>query len=123
MSKEKYNIARCEYCGNLVRFQDAFCAVCGTRNTGWTTDYEGKCGNCHAKLGSTDQYCRVCGTKRNEGAFLPYKNRMECIYGPMPVKRLHTCKSCGYAWENKVMIDYDKYCPKCGQLVEVKEEE
>lgn len=81
------------------------------------TDYEGKCGNCHSSLGQEDAYCRICGTKRGEGAFAPYSNIMQCIYGPMPQERNHKCLKCGYSWKNCVMVDRDKYCPKCGDKV------
>ena len=38
----------------------------------WSTDYSGRCGNCHERLGKNDKYCRYCGTKRGEGKFRPY---------------------------------------------------
>ena len=87
------------------------------------SDYEGRCGNCHARIGE-DAYCRYCGTKAGEGHFFPYEDRMQCVYGPPPVMRLHTCTACGYAWESSAMIDREKYCPQCGGKVtaEVTEE-
>ena len=39
-----------------------------------STDYEGRCGNCHGFLGEEDKYCRYCGTRRGEGAFEPRKS-------------------------------------------------
>lgn len=83
-------------------------------NSDLSTDYEGHCGNCHKHFEEDDKYCRYCGTRRGEGAFAPYENIMQCIYGPMPVVRNHICPNCNYAWTNCVMIDNEKYCPKCG---------
>ena len=54
----------------------------------WSTDYTGKCGNCHKMLGSEDKYCRYCGTKRGEGKFESEQNMIQCVYGPMPGKRV-----------------------------------
>lgn len=82
---------------------------------GWITKYgENQCGNCHAGLEEGDKYCRMCGTKRGEGEFKPYRNVMECIYGPMPEKRKHVCTQCHYTWTTEVMLDEEYYCPKCG---------
>jgi len=53
---------------------------CGIANTvsnlnsdisNYSTDYEGKCGDCREIFDETDQYCKYCGTKRGEGAFEP----------------------------------------------------
>ncbi len=89
----------------------------------WSTDYSGRCGNCHERLGKNDKYCRYCGTKRGEGKFRPYQNLMQCIYGPMPVKRVHRCKKCGKKWETILMIDDEKYCPDCGGISKIVEVE
>lgn len=72
------------------------------------------CGNCHAYLEPDDKYCRICGTKAGMGAFKPHLEIMQCIYGPEPVDRIHICKRCGYTWKTCLMIDKEKYCPKCG---------
>ena len=37
-----------------------------------------------------------------------------CIYGPPPIKRVHTCEKCGYSWETHQMVDNQRCCPKCG---------
>ena len=80
------------------------------RNT-LSTDYEGRCGNCHSMLSAKDKYCRYCGTPVGEGKFQPYKNETYCVYGP-PVKELWHCPDCGYAWRSTVMGgDNPKYCP------------
>ena len=86
------------------------------------TDYENRCGNCHGFFEENDKYCRYCGTKRGEGAFAPYQNFMECIYGPAPVKRTHECPKCKYTWETFVMIDDEDYCPQCGARAAVVKE-
>ena len=85
------------------------------------TDYEGKCGNCHKSLSDGDRYCRHCGTRRGEGKFEPYMNLMQCIYGPLPVKRTHTCPTCRTAWVRELMIDNEIYCPHCGGRVVIQD--
>ncbi|MGN0745373.1 MAG: hypothetical protein ACI4ML_01725 [Aristaeellaceae bacterium] len=87
------------------------------------TDYTNRCGNCHEWMPAEDKYCRHCGTKRGGGKFLPYTNIMECIYGPMPMKRLHQCPACRYEWEACLMIDEEDYCPMCGSRARVIREE
>ena len=87
---------------------------------GLSTDYEGRCGKCHAFIGE-EEFCRYCGTRRGEGEFKPYDNTPQCVYGPPPVRRLHTCPECGFEWENCVMLDRQRYCPKCGSRVSVAE--
>lgn len=80
----------------------------------WSTDYEGRCGNCHSRLQENDKYCRHCGTRRGEGAFEPYQNLMQCIYGPRPVERKHRCTQCPHTWVSCLMVDDEDYCPECG---------
>lgn len=87
------------------------------------TDYEGKCGNCHSIMGKDDMYCKICGTKAGKGKFLPYEDIMECIYGPMPIEREHLCKKCKYSWTTVLMVDDEKYCPKCGGKAPVVRQE
>lgn len=76
-----------------------------------------QCGNCHAYLGD-DAYCRYCGTKAGEGAFEPYMNYEQCVYGPPPIEREHTCQACGFSWRTNMMIDNQQFCPKCGGKVD-----
>ena len=107
-------VGRCQYCGAQVHYKDAKCRRCGKPNDSWEKPMDTQCGNCHAYLGD-GAYCRICGTKRGEGKYRPYQNIMQCIiYGPMPIKRVHTCQKCGYQWETCVMIDDERFCPKCG---------
>ena len=80
----------------------------------WSRDYSGRCGNCHERINRRDKYCRYCGTKRGQGLFAPYENLMQCIYGPMPVKRARKCTNCGKEWTTILMIDNEDYCPDCG---------
>lgn len=87
----------------------------------WSTDYEGRCGNCHETLGNNEKYCRYCGTKRGDGKFEPYLNIMQCIYGPMPVKRIRKCTKCRKKWETLLMIDKQNFCPNCGSPAEIIE--
>ncbi len=76
-------------------------------------EYEGRCGNCHKFIGD-DPYCAYCGTKAGEGDFKPFKDEMQCVYGPPPVNRTHSCKDCGFEYTTCVMIDNQRFCPQCG---------
>lgn len=79
----------------------------------WSTNYEGRCGNCHSFLGESDKYCRYCGSRRGEGAFEPYKNFLECecVYGPPATYKLVQCATCQKVWE---VSSAKYYCPDCG---------
>ena len=77
-----------------------------------STDYEGKCGNCHKYIGE-DEYCRYCGTKRGEGKFEPYENFMPCVYGS-PNTYIHKCQKCGTEFKSSGMGSNPRYCYKCG---------
>ena len=70
------------------------------------------CANCKEHYYKGDKYCRFCGAPMGE----PYHVDaiIAPIYGPPPVKRVHTCTKCGYTWKTKKMIDKECYCPKCG---------
>lgn len=114
MKREINSVGKCLYCGNIIEFKDHYCARCGKENRGWVVPDENQCGNCNAYLKEGDSYCRICGTRRGDGEYKPYQNIMQTIYGPMPVRREHICPVCGFKWDNCVMIDEDKYCPKCG---------
>lgn len=105
---------RCQRCRAEIHFKDEKCPHCGGKNDRWVTPDRTRCGNCHAPLAEGDRYCRKCGTKAGEGAFEPYQQIMQCIYGPMPVNRTHVCEKCGYTWTTCLMIDNQKYCPVCG---------
>lgn len=76
-----------------------------------------QCGNCHAYLG-TDKFCRYCGTKAGEGAFEPYMNYEQCVYGPPPVEREHKCPDCGFNWKTHMMVDNQQFCPECGGRIQ-----
>ena len=115
LGKHEQRIGVCERCGGVVRRDDYLCESC--RHERWETRYDkDQCGNCQSYLERGDKYCRMCGTKVGEGAFEPWQNFMECIYGPMPVERTHRCSVCGYTWKTLMMIDQQRYCPKCGNL-------
>ena len=107
-------IGRCRRCGAEVHFKDERCPECGAKNDCWVAPDHTQCGNCHAHLDEGDRYCRKCGTKVGDGAFEPYQQIIQCIYGPMPVERTHICEQCGYTWTTCQMIDRDEFCPKCG---------
>lgn len=111
---EKNPVGECACCGAPVHFKDERCAKCGAKNSNWTIPDSTRCGNCHALLGEGDKYCRICGTKAGEGEFEPYQQMMQCIYGPRPVSRTHTCEKCGYSWTTCAMLDMEQYCPQCG---------
>lgn len=78
-----------------------------------STDYEGRCGNCHSMMRPNDKYCRYCGTPKGKGKFLPYRNEMYCVYGP-PIKEVFKCPACGHRWAVAGLGgDDSKYCPQC----------
>ena len=104
----------CHRCGTTIGYTDKFCSHCGARNEYWRVPDKNQCGNCHASLQPDDQYCRICGTRAGEGAYAPYQEMMQCIYGPLPESRTHVCEQCGYTWTTCLMIDNQRYCPKCG---------
>lgn len=79
-----------------------------------STDYEGRCGNCHEFMDDDMKYCPHCGTKRGEGEFKPYFNDMRILYGP-PVKSWYVCKKCGHKWTT-LICEEGQYCPECGQM-------
>lgn len=81
-----------------------------------STDYEGRCGNCHEYMDKHDKYCKYCGTKRGEGAFAPFENIINCVYGP-PIKVKYNCNACGHSWIVRTLgSDHSKYCPECGKM-------
>lgn len=93
-----------------------FGGIVGKKASGkkWSTDYEGRCGNCHRRIQDNDKYCRYCGTRRGEGKYKPYQTIIQCIYGPRPVKRVRKCTKCQMTWETQLMVDNEDYCPECG---------
>ena len=88
-----------------------------------STDYKNRCGHCREFLGKEDKFCRYCGTEAGKGEYKPYLDEMNCIYGPPPVRRVHRCDKCGYEWKTNMMIDDQKYCPKCGSDAPVIKED
>ena len=109
----------CPRCGQKLGIADRVCKGCGAQPEFFSSDYQNRCGNCAEYIGTEDQYCRYCGTKRGEGSFKPYYNEPQCVYGPPPVKRIHSCTKCGFEWSTSVMIDRQRYCPKCGSSCNV----
>lgn len=107
-------LGQCPHCRRPIYYKDEFCPACGEKNDSWREIGEDQCGNCHARIDPDDKYCRHCGTRVGEGKYEPYQNLMECIYGPRPEKRTHTCQDCGYSWTTCTMVDSECYCPKCG---------
>ena len=82
------------------------------------------CANCNnKKTDKDDVYCRICGCLFSEKEYNPFNNMVAtpCIYGPAPVKRVHSC-SCGFSWASFSMVADEKYCPKCGKKCEITEE-
>lgn len=70
----------------------------------WITDYGRGCSDCHRLFKGDEKYCCYCGTKRGKGKFKPYQNIMQCIYGPMPIKRVRECANCKMRWKPLLMI-------------------
>jgi len=74
-----------------------------------------RCGKCWRYLGDEDNFCRKCGTKRGDGEFNPEDNVMYPVYGPPPVDFKFQCKSCGLSWTEKLMVNCNRFCPRCGK--------
>jgi len=70
------------------------------------------CANCKKAYVKGDKYCRYCGAPMGKPEYI--EEDFGCIYGPPPTKRVHTCAKCGYSWQTYLMIDDEKWCPKCG---------
>ena len=70
------------------------------------------CANCHNKYVENDKFCRFCGAPMGTPFFI--EEKIACIYGPMPIKRKHTCEKCGFVWETHSMVDRAAWCPQCG---------
>lgn len=104
----------CMHCGSTFPFSAKKCPKCGKRNEYWRIPGKNQCGNCHTTLMPDAKYCHICGTRAGEGAYKPYQDMMQCIYGPAPVERRHVCQTCGFSWTTCAMIDKDKFCPQCG---------
>ena len=81
------------------------------------------CGNCKSDINKGDKYCRICGTSITQAKYVPNENIMQCIYGPLPVKRKHVCQKCSYEWTTFAMVDDEKYCPECGGLAPCQKED
>ena len=118
----KFYMGKCPKCGMFIFPFARKCLRCETKIKYLTKTDKDHCGNCHKPLGN-DDYCRYCGTRRGEGKFDPYFNEPQCIYGPPPISRLHTCNECGYEWETNTMIDRQRYCPRCGGSCKITEQE
>lgn len=78
------------------------------------------CGNCHETWREGDKYCRYCGAPMEHPDYIV--REFACIYGPEPVLRKHTCTKCGFAWKTELMIDDERFCPKCGASASTEEE-
>lgn len=104
----------CPRCGKKLGRTDKVCKGCGAQPEFFSDDYENRCGSCAGYIGADDLFCRYCGTKRGEGSFKPYYNEPQCVYGPPPMTRKHSCGNCGFEWTTRAMIDHQQYCPKCG---------
>lgn len=70
------------------------------------------CANCRRPYIRGDKYCRFCGAPMGTPIYI--NDNFAAIYGPPPIKRMHTCKNCGHSWETDEMIDNKKWCPMCG---------
>lgn len=81
------------------------------------------CANCMNVTTEDDLYCRYCGCIFSGKPYNPRENlwATACIYGPAPVKRVHSC-SCGFSWTTFDMIVKEKYCPRCGNKCTITDE-
>lgn len=72
------------------------------------------CANCQSEYGDGDLYCRFCGAPMGKPEYLDIERDFSTVYGPMPVRRVHTCAKCGYTWATHKMLDKERFCPECG---------
>ena len=79
------------------------------------------CANCGGDYVDGDKYCRFCGAPMGAPHYAALD--FACIYGPPPVKRVHTCKKCGYSWTTNLMLDRARWCPQCGGPAPARETE
>ena len=70
------------------------------------------CANCGNDYNAGDKYCRYCGAPMGKPEYI--EEVFAFIYGPMPIDRVHTCIRCGYSWKTCLMVDEERWCPKCG---------
>ncbi len=70
------------------------------------------CANCKQTYIDGDKYCRYCGAPMGTPDYID--ETIACLYGPPPVKRTHACEKCGFSWETNLMLDRERWCPKCG---------
>ena len=70
------------------------------------------CANCRENYIDGDRYCRFCGAPMGTPDYIEMD--FARIYGPPPVKRMHTCRTCGYRWTTVKMLDRERWCPRCG---------
>ena len=74
-----------------------------------------RCGKCWGFLSEEDNYCRQCGTKRGDGDFNPESNVPQVVYGPPPLDHKFECRSCGLTWTEYLMVNFNRFCPRCGK--------
>ena len=112
----------CRHCGTLID-QPGFCPICGMPISSMQDGIQQDkvCKNCSNTWNDGDKYCRYCGAPMDHPGFKVQE--FHTIYGPPPVKRIHTCKMCNYKWETDLMIDRELYCPECGNRVVIEEVE
>jgi len=70
------------------------------------------CANCKQSYIEGDKYCRFCGAPMGRPEYID--EDFACIYGPPPIKRVHTCVKCGHQWTTAAMLDRQRFCPQCG---------
>lgn len=102
----------CKHCGGSICRSDKICSTCNIPIF-WIE----VCENCKSSWREGDKYCRYCGAPMGTPIYI--QDLMECIYGPRPVKRTHTCQKCGYEWQTVLMIDKEEFCPLCGHAAPV----
>ena len=73
------------------------------------------CRNCSSSWHDGDRFCRYCGAPMDQPGYMI--REFACIYGPRPVVRVHRCMKCRFRWQTELMIDEEKFCPRCGSPV------
>ena len=73
------------------------------------------CANCRHIYIEGDRYCRFCGAPMGTPEYIDdIDDLIEELYGPPPITRIHKCPQCGYSWKTHEMVDFERWCPKCG---------
>ncbi len=81
------------------------------------------CGHCGTEVKQGQKYCEYCGQSVLNPVIKEIEYRgIQIVYGPPPACAEVECKSCGTKWtayRRRSCEDNKRYCPQCGDLIEV----